>query len=44
MDEYPLFERFPNLKKIPRIELGIFPTPVHKLENVSKVNMISGIH
>ncbi len=38
MDEYPLFERFPNLKKIPRIELGIFPTPVHKLENVSKVN------
>mgnify|MGYP005851361681 CR=1 FL=1 len=38
MNNFPLFERFPTLSKIPKLDLGKFPTPVDKLENISKIN------
>lgn len=36
MDDFPLFEKFPELREVPRIPLGKFPTRVHRLENIGE--------
>lgn len=33
-EDFPLFEKIPELKEIKRISLGIFPTPIQKLSNI----------
>ncbi len=38
MDTFPLFVHFPRLKKIPKLDLGTFPTPVQKLARISTIN------
>lgn len=34
----PLFEKYPGLKKLPYVSLGIFPTPVQELHGLSESN------
>jgi D-cysteine desulfhydrase len=33
-DELPLYERFPALRRVPRVALGAFPTPVERVAGV----------
>ncbi|MFN8672491.1 MAG: pyridoxal-phosphate dependent enzyme [Candidatus Sericytochromatia bacterium] len=42
---FPLFEFYPELKKIPKLNLGVFPTPIKRLANLEKeLNISSKIY